>query len=94
MKVKFEVLGCGFHEGRTKDGRTWQRLRMMGFAYDCDGNKIPATCDMGYDAKLDSQPSAGDLVVVDMTSFDMRNAMGAIVFSTLSHSVGARESKH
>lgn len=85
MKVKFEVVGSGSFEGRTRDGKSFQRLRMMGFVYDCEGSKIPATCDMGFDATMDSDPKAGETVIVDISSFDVRNAMASMVFGVLSH---------
>lgn len=85
MKLKFDVLGSGSFEGKSKTGQSFQRLRMMGFVYDCEGTKIPATCDMGYNAKMDSEPKSGDVVIVDISSFDVRNAMAAIVFTELTH---------
>lgn len=95
MKLKFEVLGCGSFDGRTRDGKTFQKLRMMGFVFDCNGDKVPATCDMGYDASLDSDPKAGEIVIVDITSFDVKNAMAAMTFSSLSHvSPSQRDLKH
>lgn len=94
MKLKFEVLGSGSFEGKTRDGKTFHRLRMMGFVYDCDGEKIPATCDMGYDAVLDFEPKNGETVVVDINSFDTKNAMASLTFVSLSHvAPSARELK-
>lgn len=95
MKLKFEVLGSGSFEGQTKTGQKFQRMRMMGFVFDCEGTKIPSTCDMGFQAHVDSEPKAGEVVVVDISSFDMRNAMASLVFTSLSHvSSSARELKH
>lgn len=95
MKLKFEVLGSGSFEGKTRDGKTFQRLRMMGFVFDCNGDKVPATCDMGYNASLDSEPKGGETVIVDITSFDVKNAMAAMSFASLSHvSPSSRELKH
>ena len=85
MKLKFEILGSGSFEGRTKSGQTFQRLRMMGFVLDCEGTKIPATCDMGFQARMDSEPKSGETVIVDISSFDTRNAMAALTFTSLDH---------
>lgn len=85
MKLKFEVLGSGSFEGKTRDGKTFQRLRMMGFVYDCDGDKIPSTCDMGFNAVIDTEPKSGETVIVDINSFDTKNAMAAMTFTSLSH---------
>lgn len=85
MKVKFDVLGCGSFEGKTRDGRSFQRLRMMGFVTDCEGEKIPCTCDMGFEGHVDSEPKAGDSVIVDINSFDVRNAMASMTFVNLVH---------
>lgn len=95
MKLKFEVLGCGSFEGKTRDGRAFQRLRMMGFVHDCNGDKVPSTCDMGFNAEMDSEPKSGEVVVVDINSFDTKNAMAAMTFTSLSHvAPSARELKH
>lgn len=95
MNLKFKCLGSGFFEGHTRDNRTFQRLRMMGFVYDCDGAEIPATCDMGFGATMDSDPKAGETVIVDISSFDVKSAMAAMTFTRLSHvAPGARELKH
>lgn len=85
MKLKFEVLGSGSFEGKTRDGKAFQRLRMMGFVFDCNGDKVPATCDMGFNATMDSEPKAGESVIVDINSFDVKNAMAAMSFSSLEH---------
>ena len=95
MKLRFDCLGSGFFEGHTKDNRTFQRLRMMGFVLDCEGEKIPATCDMGFGAVMDVEPKAGDSLIVDISSFDVKSAMASMVFTKLSHvaSSSARELK-
>lgn len=93
MKLKFDVLGSGSFEGKTRDGKSFQRLRMMGFVYDCNGDKVPSTCDMGFNAVLDSEPKAGESVIVDITSFDVKNAMAAMTFATLEHVVKTPENK-
>lgn len=85
MKLKFEVLGSGSFEGKTRDGKTFQRLRMMGFVLDCEGEKVPATCDMGYNATMDAEPKSGECVIVDINAFDTKNAMSAMTFTSLSH---------
>lgn len=95
MKLKYEVLGSGSFEGKTREGKTFQRLRMMGFVIDCDGQKVPATCDMGYDATIDAEPKSGEFVIVDINSLDTKNAMVAMTFTSLSHvAPSARELKH
>lgn len=95
MNLKFKVLGSGFFEGHTRDNRSFQRLRMMGFVLDCDGVEVPATCDMGFGASMDSPPKPGEIVVVDITSFDVKSAMASLTFAKLSHvAPPARELKH
>lgn len=85
MKLKYEVMGCGSFEGHTREGKSFQKLRMMGFVIDCEGEKIPATCDMGFSAKMDSEPKAGEIVVVDVSSLDVKNAMISLSFTSLTH---------
>lgn len=94
MKLRFEVLGSGMFEGHTREGVSFKKMRMMGFVIDCEGNKVPATCDMGYSASLDSEPKAGETVVVDITSFDVKNAMASMQFASLVHVPVSKESKH
>lgn len=93
MKVRYEVLGFGytqFHSSKTN--RDYQRLRMMGFVFDCDGGKEAATADLSFDGKMDSDPKSGEVVVLDVTSLDKRNAMLALEFVSLAHT--SRDLKH
>lgn len=85
MKLRFNVLGSGqssFHSSKTN--RDYQRVRLMGFVEDCEGNQIAATADMGFDCSLSEYPKNGDVVLLDVTEMSSRNAMCELTFSTLS----------
>lgn len=84
MKILFQVAGSGSFEGRTKDGRSFQRMRMMGFAIDCDNSRIPATADMSYGGSIPFSPKEGETLLVDIDSFDTRNAMASFTFRSFS----------
>lgn len=84
MRVKFSVLGSGqtsFHS--TKTNRDYQRVRLMGFVEDFEGNQCPATADMGFDCALSQMPKNGDVVVLEMSEMTSRNAMTEITFTSL-----------
>lgn len=96
MKVKYSVLGCGrtqFHSNKTN--RDYQRVRLMGFVIDCNGDQVPATADMGFDVALSDMPRNGDLVELDVSELTTKNAMTELTFSALRVlPASAREAKH
>lgn len=85
MKVRVDVMGSGFVEGRTKDGRTWRKLRIIGMCHDTEGGLEPCTADMGFDGTFDAEPKQGDVVVCDVNGVDAKQAMLAMSFRSLVH---------
>lgn len=84
MRVKFKVLGSGhttFHSNKTN--RDYQRVRLMGFVYDCTNAEIPATADMGFDVPLAELPKSGDEVLLTITEFSTRSSMAELTFSKI-----------
>lgn len=88
MKVRIDVMGSGFFEGTSKDGRTWKKLRIMGMCHDTEGGLEPCTADMGFGGTFDSQPKQGETVVCDINGIDAKQAMLALSFRSLVHVPG------
>lgn len=85
MKVRIEVMGSGYFEGHTKEGKTYRKLRLMGMAHDTEGGLEACTADLGFGGTFDSEPKQGDVVIVDVKSIDGKQAMLALVFTGLVH---------
>lgn len=84
MKIKFQVLGSGqtsFHSSKTN--RDYQRVRLMGFAEDCEGTQIPATADMGFDCSVSEMPKSGQTCILDISEVSSRNAMLEMTFQSI-----------
>lgn len=83
LRIKFEVIACGstsFHSSKTN--RDYQRMRLMGFALDEFGGRVPCTADLAFDVSV-GQPKSGDLVVLVLDAISTRGAMCELTFSAI-----------
>lgn len=83
LRIKFEVMACGstsFHSNKTN--KDYQRMRLMGFAIDEFGGRVPCTADLAFDVSV-QQPKQGDTVVLTLDAISTRGAMCELTFSAI-----------